>query len=109
MSALPLLHRPLTTCLLVAVACISHSTTAATISRLTPPSERFASGNDAPVIARFLPGQLFDLQATVQPDPGQAIVNFAFSVDGMSVTDRFRPEAESGGITFAWSGDCALA
>ena len=107
MSALPLLHRPLTTCLLFAVACISHSTTAATISRLTPPSERFASGNDAPVIARFLPGQLFDLQATVQPDPGQAIVNFAFSVDGMSVTDRYRPEGLARTSIVTESGDPA--
>jgi len=60
---------------------------AAQISRLTPPSELFKSGNAAPVIARFLPGQLFDLQATVQPDVGQTIVNFAFSVDGQTVTN----------------------
>jgi alkaline phosphatase len=64
---------------------------AATISRLTPPSELFASGNSDPVIARFLPGQLFDLQATVQPDAGKTIVNFAFYVDGLPVTDRNNP------------------
>ena len=41
---------------------------APTITRLTPPSELFASGEPNPVIARFLPGQRFDLQATVRPD-----------------------------------------
>ncbi|HLO95518.1 MAG TPA: hypothetical protein VK195_14495 [Burkholderiaceae bacterium] len=38
--------------------------------RLTPPSQRFATGEPEPVIARFLPGQRFDLQATVLPDDG---------------------------------------
>ncbi len=56
-------------------------TFAAQISRLTPPSELFASGNASPVIARFLPGQRFDLQATIQPDPGQTISSFDFYVD----------------------------
>ncbi len=54
---------------------------AATVSRLTPPSELFASGNPAPVIARFLPGQRFDLQATVQPDAGLTLESFEFYVD----------------------------
>jgi alkaline phosphatase len=54
---------------------------AASVSRLTPPSELFATGNPAPVIARFLPGQRFDLQATVQPDPGRTISSFDFYVD----------------------------
>ena len=53
------------------------------VSRLTPPSELFASGNPEPVIARFLPGQRFDLQATIQPDPGHAITEFEFYVDGV--------------------------
>lgn len=56
---------------------------AATVSRLTPPSERFASGASDPVISRFLPGQRFDLQATVQPDAGDAVVSFQFLVDGV--------------------------
>lgn len=34
---------------------------APSVSRLTPPSELFTSGQAAPVIARFLPGQRFDL------------------------------------------------
>jgi alkaline phosphatase len=53
------------------------------ISRLTPPSALF-SFNDAnpPIIARFLPGQRFDLQATVQPDVGETITGVVFKVDG---------------------------
>ena len=107
MPAMPLLRRPLATCVLAALACASHATIAATVSRLTPPSERFATGNDAPVIARFLPGQLFDLQATVQPDPGQTITNFAFSVDGQSVTNRYRQESLARTSIVTESGDPA--
>lgn len=62
------------------------ATNAATVSRLTPPSELFASGRAAPVIARFLPGQRFDLQATVQPDAGKTIESFQFYVDGTSTS-----------------------
>jgi alkaline phosphatase len=58
---------------------------APTVSRLTPPSELFRSGNPQPVIARFLPDQRFDLQATVSPDAGQKIESFEFAVDGKSV------------------------
>ena len=58
---------------------------APTISRLTPPSEKFATGNDDPIIARFLPGQRFDLQATVRPDAGQTIRAVTFKVDGAAV------------------------
>jgi alkaline phosphatase len=58
---------------------------APTVSRLTPPSELFASGNAAPVIARFLPGQRFDLQATIRPDAGTTITGFRFAVDGKVV------------------------
>lgn len=54
---------------------------ARSVSRLTPPSELFASGTTAPIIARFLPGQRFDLQATVQPDDGHTITAFEFYVD----------------------------
>jgi alkaline phosphatase len=51
---------------------------------LTPPSELFATqGASAQVIARFLPGQRFDLQATVRPDPGQSVTAFLFAVDGI--------------------------
>ena len=77
--------------LLVAVALggmISSAIAAPTVSRLTPPSERFATGiNDpaAPMIARFLPGQKFDLQATIRPDTGTTITAFEFAVDGVAV------------------------
>ena len=42
------------------------------VSRLTPPSELFSAGRPEPLIARFLPGQRFDLQATLRADPGQS-------------------------------------
>ena len=60
---------------------------APTVSRLTPPSELFARGNpNPPIIARFIAGQKFDLQATVRPDAGQSISGFQFAVDGMPVS-----------------------
>jgi alkaline phosphatase len=56
------------------------------VSRLTPPSELFNSGDpNPPYIARFLPGQRFDLQATISPDPGQTIAVAQFFVDGVIV------------------------
>lgn len=61
---------------------------APSVTRLTPPSERFATGvNDpaAPMIARFLPGQRFDLQATLKPDAGMTFKSFAFAVDGVAI------------------------
>lgn len=59
---------------------------APTVSRLTPPSIRFDTGESgAPYIARFLPGQRFDLQATVKPDAGQTIVSAEFYIDGKKV------------------------
>jgi alkaline phosphatase len=59
---------------------------APTISRLTPPSELFASGNpNPPYIARFAPGQRFDLQATVSPDAGQSITDWSFAVDAVTL------------------------
>lgn len=75
---------------LVAVAALSltalASHAAPSVSRLTPPSELFTSGRAAPVIARFLPGQRFDLQATLRPDDaGKTISNARFMVDGKVV------------------------
>lgn len=59
---------------------------APTVTRLTPPSEMFSSGNAAPVIARFLPGQRFDLQATVRPDDASKTITSArFSINGKDV------------------------
>ena len=65
----------------VATACA-----APLVSRLTPPSELFSSGQAAPVIARFLPGQRFDLQATLRPDDAtRTITSARFSIDGKLV------------------------
>ena len=59
---------------------------APSVSRLTPPSELFSSGQAAPVIARFLPGQRFDLQATLRPDgTDQSITSARFMIDGKAV------------------------
>ena len=58
---------------------------APSVSRLTPPSELFSSGNAEPVIARFLPGQRFDLQATVRADDGKQIKEASFLIDGKPV------------------------
>lgn len=56
------------------------------ISRLTPPSALFSFGDaGAPYTARFLTGQRFDLQATVQPDAGNTITQVEFKVDGVLV------------------------
>jgi alkaline phosphatase len=53
------------------------------ISRLTPPSNPDVVG--ANTLARFLPGQRFDLQATVRPDAGQTVSSVEFQVDGARV------------------------
>jgi alkaline phosphatase len=67
--------------LALAAACAAHATP--TVSRLTPPSELFSSGQAAPVIARFLPGQRFDLQATLRPDDAsKSITSAQFAIDG---------------------------
>lgn len=65
---------------------VSSAFAAPTISRLTPPSGLFSYGDpNPPIISRFLPGQRFDLQATLQPDPGQTIVGVRFLVNGVDV------------------------
>jgi alkaline phosphatase len=70
--------------LVAGLAFARHAGAAPEVLRLTPPSELFATrGASDQVISRFLPGQRFDLQATVRPDPGQAITAFSFSVDGV--------------------------
>ena len=57
------------------------------VSRLTPPSALFTfNDSGAPYISRFLPGQRFDLQATVQPEAGQTITEAKFYVDNQLVT-----------------------
>ena len=93
--------------ILAALTLIAAQAQAGEISRLTPPSELFSSGQSEPVIARFLPGQLFDLQATVQPDPGTTITNFAFSVAGLSVTRRYTAEGLARTSIVTETGDAA--
>ncbi|HMW73406.1 MAG TPA: alkaline phosphatase, partial [Cellvibrionaceae bacterium] len=69
-------------------ACFSISAEAApVVSRLTPPSQLFATqgAESGPIIARFIPGQRFDLQATVSPDAGKTISDVQFLVDGNPV------------------------
>jgi alkaline phosphatase len=65
----------------------AESANALTISRLTPPSQLFATNGvtASPMISRFIQGQRFDLQATVRPDAGQTITQVEFFVDGLSV------------------------
>jgi alkaline phosphatase len=54
------------------------------VSRLTPPSALFSSGDATPtIISRFLPGQRFDLQATISPELGKTIAAAQFFVDGV--------------------------
>lgn len=66
--------------LVVAMAPDCHG--APVISRLTPPSALFAAGTPAPIVARFLAGQRFDVQATVRPDTGATIDAVEFRIDG---------------------------
>jgi alkaline phosphatase len=69
------------------LTCALHATAAPTVTRLTPPSELFSSQQAAPVIARFLPGQRFDMQATLHPDDdSKTITSARFAVDGITVT-----------------------
>ncbi|HRE08357.1 MAG TPA: alkaline phosphatase, partial [Opitutaceae bacterium] len=68
---------------------VAVSTAAPTVSRLTPPSELFSFGDpNPPIISRFLPGQRFDLQATIRPDAGQTITQVEFLIDGSVVAGR---------------------
>jgi alkaline phosphatase len=80
------IRRSSATLALIALGVVSMTAGAGQVTRLTPPSELFSSGTPDPIVARFLPGQLFDLQATVQPDPGTTIVRFSFLVDDLGAT-----------------------
>lgn len=72
------------TCLGAMLAPLSWS--APTVTRLTPPSELFTSARSAPVIARFLPDQRFDLQASVLPDePTKTIIKVEFALNGKAI------------------------
>lgn len=56
------------------------------VTRLTPPSELFSSGRSDPVVARFLPDQRFDLQASILVDAGQSLRSARFFIDGQPVS-----------------------
>ena len=77
------IHRFLTSP--VVALCIVFATEAYSqpvVSRLTPPSELFSSGKESPLIARFLPDQRFDLQATIKPDDlTKSITKVEFAID----------------------------
>ena len=77
-------HRNILTAGLAALCAFGANADAASvISRLTPPSALFSFGDATPpIIARFLPGQRFDLQCTVRPDTGLTVSSVAFKVDG---------------------------
>ncbi|HEY5894659.1 MAG TPA: alkaline phosphatase, partial [Chthoniobacterales bacterium] len=80
------------TSLLSAIALAATALTAATafaaptVSRLTPPSALFSFGDKtAPFTARFLPGQRFDIQATISPDAGETLGSVTFKLDGKPI------------------------
>ncbi len=77
----------ITTAVTLSVAIFSGLAIAApTVSRLTPPSAMFTFNDPTPpIIARFLPGQRFDLQATVSPENGKTITSAVFKVDNILV------------------------
>lgn len=76
--------------LFVAGACLGAASAASgapEVTRLTPPSRLFSTGQvGGPITSRFLPGQRFDLQATIIPDtPGVFILSAEFRVNGVLV------------------------
>ena len=79
------LSRALRSALLAATLAASFNLAHAvpTVSRLTPPSNPVL--DTATTLARFLPGQRFDLQATLQPSADSTIASVVFAVDGVTV------------------------
>jgi len=69
---------------------ISSANATPVISRLTPPSQFFATNGtqSAPMIARFISGQRFDLQATVRPVGRKRIIKVEWFIDGRPYTPR---------------------
>ena len=78
---------------------------APTISRLSPPSQLFATGasETTPMISRFIPGQRFDVQATVQPEAGATVSRVAFKIDGAAIA-AVRPGAPVGATAMVSTG-----
>ncbi len=85
----------------LAATCTATIFGAPRVTRLTPPSSLFSFRDpQPPIIARFLPGQRFDLQATISPDAGQTIAGVKFYVDDVDVP---------GGITLVRATEAGLA
>lgn len=81
---------------LLAAALTAAAHAAPTVTRLNPPSALFTYGDATPpYIARFLPAQRFDLQATIQADAGQTITSVAFKVNGVTVASPAGASGES--------------
>lgn len=106
-----MISKPLPTLLAAASALMAGTAAQAapTVTRLTPPSELFSSGQPEPVIARFLPGQRFDLQATVKPDAGQRITSARFFIDGKPVTGNVALRDCASGCVKGLSAETAIA
>lgn len=74
------------------------------VRRLTPPSKLFSFGvADGPIISRFLPGQRFDLQASIAPDEGQTIVGAEFHVEGSTVAGTVGLTPGTAGVATNWT------
>lgn len=75
--------------LVVVASMISAAVTARAqpvVTRLVPPSKVFADQKqEGPIVARFLPGQRFDLQVTVDAGAASRLDRVEFLVDGVSV------------------------
>lgn len=94
---------------LAALAVPDTANAAPAVARLTPPSQLFARGEADPVIARFLPGQRFDLQATVRPDAGQRFTEVRFFVDGKAVAAPVALRDCSAGCTKGLTPEVTIA
>lgn len=79
---------------------------APTISRLTPPSN--AIGQTVNTLSRFLPGQRFDLQATIRPEAGKTITKVQFLVDGNSVATITAAAPVTSAATSVFAGKTSL-
>lgn len=97
------------TLLLVGLLAAGAATAAPTVTRLTPPSELFSSGRADPVIARFLPGQRFDLQATLKADAGQKITAARYFIDGKPVAAPVALRDCSSGCVKGLGAETAIA
>ena len=109
MKSIQHLRVALATVALGTTAFSSVAVAAPAVSRLTPPSELFASGQADPVIARFLPGQRFDLQATLRPDAGQKITAARFLVDGRPVAGNLALRECASGCAKGLPAEAAIA